>query len=41
MKPMVKTLRTLGIFIGVAFVVLFVWVVLIGPAALVLITPRS
>jgi len=41
MKPMVKRLRTLGIAIGLIFVIVSVWIVLIGPALLILLTPRS
>jgi hypothetical protein len=37
---LMATLRTAGIVIGLAFVVISAWVVLIGPAILSLMTPR-
>ena len=41
MNPMVQTLRKLGIFIGLAFLALLLWVVVIGPALLLLVNARS
>ena len=41
MNPMIQNLRKLGIFIGLAFLGLLLWVVVIGPALLLLIQARS
>jgi hypothetical protein len=36
-----KSLRTIGIVIGVLFVLAFAWIVVVGPAALLLLSPRT
>ncbi len=41
MQDLARTLRVAGIAIGLLFLIALVWVVLLGPAALVLITPRT
>ena len=41
MNPMVRTVRKLGIFIGLAFLGFSLWAVVIGPAILQLLTPRN
>ena len=41
MNPMVRMLRQLGIFIGLAFLGFLLWVVVIGPAIMVLLKPHS
>ena len=41
MNPMVRMLRQLGIFIGLAFVGFLLWVAVIGPALLLLLKPHS
>ncbi len=41
MQSVVKTLRTLGIVIGIAFIGLLLWVAVVGPAILLLLKPRS
>jgi hypothetical protein len=40
-RDLTQCLRILGIAVGVVFVIAFVWIVLLGPAALVLLAPRS
>jgi len=39
-KELVRTLRIAGVVIGIALLLQLVWIVLLGPAALVLTTPR-
>jgi hypothetical protein len=41
MNPMVRMLRQLGIFIGLAFLGYLLWVAIVGPAILILLKPRS
>jgi hypothetical protein len=41
MNPVLQALRKLGIVIGLAFVAISLWVVVIGPAILLLLKPRS
>jgi hypothetical protein len=41
MNPMVRTLRKLGIIIGLAFVAVSLWVVVVGPAILLLLRPQN
>jgi len=41
MQSVVKTLRTVGIVIGIAFIGLMLWVAVIGPAILLLVKARS
>jgi hypothetical protein len=41
MNPMVRMLRQLGIFIGLAFVGYFLWVAIVGPAILLLLKPHN
>jgi hypothetical protein len=41
MNPMVRMLRQLGIFVGLAFLGFLLWVAVIGPAILLLLKPRS
>ena len=41
MNPMVRMLRQLGIFIGLAFLGIMLWVAVIGPALLLLLKPHS
>ena len=41
MNPMARTLRKLGIFIGLAFLGFTLWVVVIGPAILLMLEPRT
>jgi hypothetical protein len=41
MNPMVRMLRQLGIFVGLAFIGFLLWVAVIGPALLVLLKPHS
>jgi hypothetical protein len=41
MNPMVQTLKKLGIFIGLAFLGFLLWVVVIGPALLLLVQARN
>jgi hypothetical protein len=36
-----RLVRLAGIVAGILFLVAFIWVVLLGPAALLLLTPRS
>ena len=41
MNPIVRMLRQLGIFVGLAFIGFLLWVAVIGPALLVLLKPHS
>jgi hypothetical protein len=41
MNPMVRVLRQLAIFIGIAFLGFMLWVAVIGPAILLLLKPHS
>lgn len=41
MNPMVRTLRTLGIIIGLALLGFTLWVAVIGPAILLLLKPHD
>ena len=41
MHPVLPTLRTLGLIVGVAFVGILLWVAVIGPAILSLLEARS
>ena len=41
MNPVVRMLRQLGIFVGLAFLGFLLWVAVIGPAILLLLKPRS
>ena len=41
MNPMVRMLRQLGIFIGLAFLGFLLWVAVIGPALLLLLKTHS
>ena len=41
MNPMVRMLRQLGIFIGLAFLGFLLWVAVLGPALLLLLKPHS
>ena len=41
MNPMVRMLRQLGIFIGLAFLGFLLWAAVIGPALLLLLKPHS
>jgi hypothetical protein len=41
MNPMVRMLRQLGIFVGLAFLGFLLWVAVIRPAILLLLKPRS
>jgi hypothetical protein len=41
MQHFMRTWRPVAIVVGVLFAIALVWVVLLGPAALVLLTPRS
>jgi hypothetical protein len=41
MNPMVRMLRQLGIFIGLAFLGYLLWVAIVGPAILILLKPHS
>ncbi len=41
MQDLARTLRVAGIAIGLLFLIALVWVVLLRPAALVLVTPRT
>jgi hypothetical protein len=41
MNPMVRMLRQLGIFIGLAFLGFLLWVAVVGPALLLLLKPHS
>jgi hypothetical protein len=41
MNPMVRMLRQLGIFVGLAFLGFLLWVAVIGPAILLLLKPRG
>ncbi|HKV87837.1 MAG TPA: hypothetical protein VJT78_07560 [Candidatus Dormibacteraeota bacterium] len=40
MHDLARTLRLAGILVGIIFAVSLVWVVLLGPAALMLLSPR-
>ncbi|HUZ85438.1 MAG TPA: hypothetical protein VNF26_00640 [Candidatus Baltobacterales bacterium] len=41
MQDLVRMLRLAGIVAGILFLVSLVWVVLLGPAVFLLVTPRS
>ncbi len=41
MQDLGRMMRLAGIVAGILFLISFVWVVLLGPAALMLLTPRS
>ena len=41
MNPIVRMLRQLGIFIGLAFLGFLLWVAVIGPAILLLLKAHS
>jgi hypothetical protein len=41
MNPMVRMLRQLGIFVGLAFLGFLLWVAVVGPAILILLKPHS
>lgn len=41
MRDLARTLRVAGIAIGILFLIGLVWVVLLGPAAMILMAPRS
>ncbi|HEY1419598.1 MAG TPA: hypothetical protein VGG90_02690 [Candidatus Dormibacteraeota bacterium] len=41
MHDAMRLVRLAGIVAGILFLVAFIWVVLLGPAALLLLTPRS
>jgi hypothetical protein len=41
MQPVLQALRTMGIIIGLAFLGFMLWVAVIGPAILLLLSPRS
>jgi hypothetical protein len=41
MQDVVRMLRLAGIVAGILFLTMLAWVVLLGPAALILLKPRS
>lgn len=41
MQELVRMLRLAGMVAGILFLITFVWVVLLGPAVLLLVTARS
>lgn len=41
MQDLVRTLRFAGIVAGLLFFLVILWVVTLGPAVLILVTPRS
>ena len=41
MNPMVRMLRQLGIVVGLAFLGFSLWMIVIGPAILILLKPHN